>query len=191
MSRGRPLYGCRMTSTIAPSPAAVAPPVTLFPAAIARYDSPVGRIEIQTRFEAIVRLDIEREGRLPSDGLAVSPTPLHDEARRQLDDYFAGRRRGFDLPLDQVGTPFQDEVWARLAEVPWGRATSYGELALLADRPLGARAVGGAIRANRIALLVPCHRVLGAGRRLTGYSPGQGAPTKAWLLEHEGIDFVP
>jgi methylated-DNA-[protein]-cysteine S-methyltransferase len=162
----------------------------LFPGAVSRYDSPLGRLEIQTRFDSIVHLSVERDGRLPSDGLDETPTPLHDEAKRQLDDYFGGRRRAFDLPLEQIGTPFQDQIWSSLCGVPWGTATSYGQLALLADKPTGARAVGGAIRANRIALLVPCHRVLGVGRRLTGYSPGEGIATKRWLLEHEGIEFA-
>ncbi|BDZ51033.1 methylated-DNA--protein-cysteine methyltransferase [Frondihabitans sucicola] len=182
-----------MTSTIAPLIAQTDEAdrrPTLFPAAVSHYESPLGRIEIRTRFDSIVRLDIESDGHLPCDDLDEAPTPVHDEARRQLDAYFAGRRRTFDLPLEQLGTPFQDEIWERLRDVPWGTATSYGELAVLADRPTGARAVGGAIRANRIALLVPCHRVLGAGRRITGYSPGRGVETKRWLLEHEGIDFV-
>jgi methylated-DNA-[protein]-cysteine S-methyltransferase len=155
-----------------------------------RFDSPVGRIEIESRLDAIVRLDIERDGGLPHDGQPESPTPLLDEARRQVEGYFEGRRRRFDLPIDQAGTPFQRDVWARLAEIRWGTASSYGRLAALADRPLGARAIGGAIRANAVALLVPCHRVLGANRALTGYSPGQGVATKRWLLEHEGIEFV-
>jgi len=182
-----------MTSTLAPHPSVLPvqkPDASIFPSAFTRIESPLGRIEIESRFEAIVRLDIERDGVLPHDGEAETSSPLLDEARRQLDDYFARRRRRFDLPLDQIGTPFQSEVWARLSEIPWGTATSYGELAALTDRPLGARAIGGAIRANRIALLVPCHRVLGANRSLTGYSPGQGIPTKRWLLEHEGIEFV-
>ncbi|RKR73809.1 methylated-DNA--[protein]-cysteine S-methyltransferase [Frondihabitans australicus] len=161
---------------------------------VARHDSPIGVLTIHARGPAISRLDIEADENpaLPpcADELSWQPTPLLDEARRQLDDYFARRRFGFTLPLDSYGTDFQEEVWNALTDVPWGTATSYGELAERTGRPLGARAVGGAIRANPVALLVPCHRVLGAGARLTGYTPGRGVPTKRWLLEHEGIDFV-
>lgn len=161
----------------------------MIPSATVRHESPIGRLHIESRFDTIVRLDIEGGDHVPSEDGTATATPLLDEARRQLDDYFAGRRRRFDLPLEQIGTPFQAEVWARLGDVAWGTATTYGELADLVDRPSGARAIGGAIRANRIAVLVPCHRVLGSGRTLTGYSPGQGIATKRWLLEHEGIEF--
>ncbi|MCU1528485.1 MAG: putative methylated-DNA--protein-cysteine methyltransferase [Frondihabitans sp.] len=163
---------------------------TLLPTALVRHDSPIGRLEIHTQFGAVTRLDIARDGELPFDHLVETESPLHDEVRRQLDDYFAGRRTRFDLPLEQVGTAFQNEVWQALEEVPWGVATSYGDLAEATGRPTGARAVGGAVRANRIAVLVPCHRVLGASRRVTGFSPGEGIPTKIWLLRHEGIDFA-
>lgn len=159
--------------------------------AIVTHDSPVGLLRIHTRHGAIVRLDIDADDPAAvRPSLPEAPDALHDEARRQLDDYFAERRHSFDLPLGQIGTSFQEEVWAALIELPFGSATSYGELAEITGRPTGARAVGGAIRANRIALLVPCHRVLGVGRRLTGYSPGRGIETKRWLLEHEGIEFT-
>ncbi|WP_157887646.1 methylated-DNA--[protein]-cysteine S-methyltransferase [Frondihabitans sp. PAMC 28766] len=159
--------------------------------AIVTHDSPVGLLRIHTRHGSIVRLDIDADDPAAvRPNLPEAPNPLHDEARRQLDDYFAERRHSFDLPLGQIGTVFQAEVWSALTELPFGSATSYGELAELTGRPTGARAVGGAIRANRIALLVPCHRVLGVGRRLTGYTPGRGIETKRWLLEHEGIEFT-
>jgi methylated-DNA-[protein]-cysteine S-methyltransferase len=156
-------------------------------AAAVRHDSPLGALLIHVSDGSITCLDIAADDDPDFD--AAVPDPLHDAARHQLDEYFAGRRRRFDLPLDQAGTPFQRQVWNALGDVPWGTATSYGDLAARVDRPTGARAVGGAIRANRIALLVPCHRVLGTGGRLTGYSPGSGVPTKRWLLEHEGIEY--
>lgn len=170
------------------------PSEPVWPAATAvlRHDSPIGRLHIHTRQDAITRLDIEPERDCPRPALdpAGRFSPVHDAVRRQLDEYFDGRRRRFDLPLEQAGTRFQHEVWSALGRVPWGDATSYGRLADDTGRPTGARAVGGAIRANRIALLVPCHRVLGTGRRLTGYSPGDGLATKRWLLDHEGVDYV-
>lgn len=165
------------------------------------HASPIGRIEIRADCDAIQRVDIERAGLLPGDIVLPGDTAppaavpsgaldLLDEARRQLDLYFAGRRTPFDLPLARLGTEFQQQIWHALAEVPFGSATSYGELAERAGRPTGARAVGGAVGSNPIALFVPCHRVLGSGRRVTGYSPGNGVPTKLWLLRHEGIDVV-
>jgi methylated-DNA-[protein]-cysteine S-methyltransferase len=155
--------------------------------AAVRHDSPLGPLLVRAAHGLVTGLDIDTD-QDPGPG-AAADDPILDEARRQLDEYFAGRRRRFDLPLHQVGTSFQSTVWRALGDVPWGTATSYGELAARVDRPTGARAVGGAIRANRIALLVPCHRVLGTGRRLTGYTAGRGVPTKRWLLEHEGIDY--
>jgi methylated-DNA-[protein]-cysteine S-methyltransferase len=176
-----------MTTTTAPAPV---PRPTLLGTALARHDTPIGRVEIHTQFGEITRLDIERCGDLPFDHLATTTSTLHDEAKRQLDSYFEGKRRSFDLPIAWCGTPFQEGVWAAFARVPFGEATSYGELALILGSPHGARAVGGAVRANSVALLVPCHRVLGAGRRVTGYTPGEGVTTKKWLLRHEGIDFI-
>ncbi len=164
-------------------------PTPLLTTDLVRHDSPVGRLEIRTRFDRLVGLDIETGGCLPGDDDAERPTALHDETRRQLDDYFAGRRKRFDLPLDREGTPFQTAVWQILDEVPWGTTVTYGDLALRTGRPTGARAVGGAVRANRIAIVVPCHRVLGATGAVTGYSPGDGVATKTWLLRHEGIPF--
>jgi methylated-DNA-[protein]-cysteine S-methyltransferase len=172
-----------MTTAFSPTP--------LLTADLVRHDSPVGRREIRTRFGRLVGLDIARHGCLPGDADREQPTALHDEVRRQLDDYFAGRRKRFDLPLDREGTTFQMAVWEILDDVPWGTTVTYGELAHRTGRPTGARAVGGAIRANRIAIVVPCHRVLGATGAVTGYSPGDGVVTKTWLLRHEGIPVRP
>lgn len=176
-----------MTTTTVPAPASLP---TLLGTALARHDTPIGRVEIHTQFGEITRLDIERGGCLPFDHLATTASDLHDEVKRQLDTYFEGKLRTFDLPIAWCGTPFQEAVWAALARVPFGQTTSYGELALALGSPNGARAVGGAVRANNVALLVPCHRMLGAARRVTGYTPGEGVTTKKWLLRHEGIDFV-
>lgn len=103
--------------------------------------------------------------------------------RAQLDEYFRGARSSFDLPLDFEGTPFQKRVWRALCEIPSGQFVSYGELA----RRVGtvcARAVGAANGQNPIAIVVPCHRVIGADGSLTGFAGG--LPRKRWLLEHEG-----
>ncbi|POZ62017.1 methylated-DNA--[protein]-cysteine S-methyltransferase [Chromobacterium alticapitis] len=105
------------------------------------------------------------------------------ETARQLAQYQAGERRDFDLPLAPVGTPFQQQVWAALRLIPYGATMSYGELARALGNPDGARAIGRANATNPIALIVPCHRVLGADGSLTGYAGG--LPLKAALLRFE------
>ena len=102
---------------------------------------------------------------------------------RQLDEYFAGDRTDFDLELAPRGTPFQLEVWRQLCLIPYGETISYGELAKRVNRPGAARAVGSANGQNPIAIVVPCHRVIGADGSLTGF--GGGLPWKRWLLARE------
>ena len=105
-------------------------------------------------------------------------------ARAQLDEYFAGLRTHFDLPLAPIGTPFQLRVWAALAEIPFGRTISYLELARTIGDERAVRAVGGANGKNPLPIVLPCHRVIGADGSLTGF--GGGIERKRWLLEHEG-----
>ncbi len=103
---------------------------------------------------------------------------------RQLDAYFAGERRTFDLPLDTaVGSPFQREVWDALRTIPAGTTVTYGELAARLGRPGAARAVGGAVARNPISIVVPCHRVVGAAGSLTGYAGGLDAKRRLLALE--------
>ncbi len=104
-------------------------------------------------------------------------------AHRQLDEYFAGERTSFDLPLDPVGTPFQLVVWEVLRTIPYGEVRSYGEIAVQIGRPGAARAVGLANGRNPISIIVPCHRVIGASGALTGY--GGGLERKQHLLQLE------
>lgn len=106
-----------------------------------------------------------------------------DDLRSQLDEYFAGERRGFDLSLDPTGTEFQKRVWAALADIPYGETTSYGRVAATIGSPTSSRAVGLANGQNPISIIVPCHRVVGANGALTGY--GGGLDAKRWLLAHE------
>ncbi len=101
----------------------------------------------------------------------------------QLEEYFAGTRRTFDLPLDLSGTPFQVRAWSALAEIPYGRTVSYGEQARRLGVPRAVRAVGAANGRNPLPIVLPCHRVIGAGGSLTGY--GGGLELKRWLLDHE------
>lgn len=157
------------------------------PAYLARIDSPIGRIEITSNGDAITSLTIERDGVLPWDDEPARRDELLDRATAQLTEYFAGQRRDFDLPVLLQGTAFQQSVWAQLAALPFGGVTSYGRLGIGAGRATAGRAVGGAVGANPIPIIVPCHRVLAGNGKITGYSGGAGVPTKVWLLEHEGI----
>lgn len=155
-----------------------------------RMPSPIGRLELLSDDAAVTSLTIERDGALPHDGMPESPTDVLRKARDQLSGYFAGTRRVFDVALAPAGTPFRRAVWQRLREIRWGEHTTYGELAMAVGKPMASRAVGGAIGSNPIPLFIGCHRVLGSDGRVTGYSGGQGIPTKLWLLEHEGITLA-
>lgn len=118
----------------------------------------------------------------PEPGWVETATPFR-EAVRQLNAYFAGTLREFDLPLAPAGTPFQQRVWRALREIPYGETLSYGELARRIARPAAVRAVGAANGRNPLAIVVPCHRVIGRDGRLVGY--GGGLPAKKLLLELE------
>jgi methylated-DNA-[protein]-cysteine S-methyltransferase len=160
------------------------------PAHIKRIESPIGRIEITSDGNAITSLSIERAGTLPFDELDENSSKLLDLAAKQLGEYFSGKRHSFELPVAPHGTEFQESIWNQLAEIEWGDVRSYGELGILTGRATAGRAVGGAVGANPIPIIIPCHRVLAGNHRITGYSGGNGIPTKVWLLEHEGIEAV-
>lgn len=130
-------------------------------------------------------LTIEREGHLPSDGTAEHSNAVLDTAATQLAEYFDGSRRDFTVPVRLAGTAFQSAVWKELRELPFGGVLSYGAIGLATGRPTAGRAVGGAVGANPIPIIVPCHRVL-AGNGLGGYAGG--LPVKRALLAIEGID---
>jgi methylated-DNA-[protein]-cysteine S-methyltransferase len=160
------------------------------PAHLKRIDSPIGRIEITSDGNAITSLSIERAGSLPYDELDEKSSKLLELAAKQLGEYFQGKRRAFELPVSAHGTEFQEAIWTQLADIEWGEVRSYGELGTLTGRATAGRAVGGAVGANPIPIIIPCHRVLASNNRITGYSGGNGIPTKVWLLEHEGIEAV-
>lgn len=107
---------------------------------------------------------------------------------RQLTEYFAGQRRSFDIPLDLVGTDFQIETWQALSLIEYGATASYSEQARSIHRPRAVRAVGGANRCNPVPVVLPCHRVIGANGKLTGFAGG--LDTKRWLLEHESAHVI-
>jgi methylated-DNA-[protein]-cysteine S-methyltransferase len=142
-------------------------------------ESPVGRLLLEGDEEGLQRVAFSKVGqaiRLPT------PEPLQN-AVSQLEAYFAGDLRAFDLPLKLAGTPFQLAVWRALQDIPYGETTSYGELARRVGTPKGSRAVGLANGANPIAIVVPCHRVIGSNGKLTGY--GGGLDNKQTLLTLE------
>ncbi len=140
--------------------------------------SPLGPLLLAAADGALVALSFGA----PADA-ADHADPLLLEAERQLAEYFARRLRNFDLPLHLEGTEFELAVWKGMQRIPYGFTRNYGELAGETGAP--ARAVGAACGSNPIAIIVPCHRVVGADGRLTGYSGGRGVETKAWLLRHE------
>ena len=140
-------------------------------------DSPVGRLRIEENGCAITGVDRTAEPLFPPQ------TPLLAECARQLEAYFAGTLRSFDLPLCLAGTAFRTKVWNALRTIPYGENRSYGQLAAMIGAPAASRAVGGANHHNPICIIVPCHRVIGADGSLTGY--GAGLDMKQWLLEHE------
>jgi len=147
------------------------------------YEGPEGPLLIAVDEERrVVRLHFV-DGPLPlGDGWHENEDALKGVAR-QLDEYFVGDRTEFDLELAPAGTPFQLDVWRALRHIPYGETISYGELAKRVDRPGAARAVGAANGQNPIAIIVPCHRVIGADGSLTGF--GGGLPWKRWLLNRE------
>ncbi|HYY46226.1 MAG TPA: methylated-DNA--[protein]-cysteine S-methyltransferase [Candidatus Angelobacter sp.] len=123
---------------------------------------------------------------------AISARPRHDpahpilrQAAAQLDEYFAGTRTRFDLPLDLEGTRFQLAAWRSLADIPFGMTTTYGAQAAALGVPTAARAIGMANGANPVCIVLPCHRVIGANGSLTGF--GGGLHIKQWLLDHEAF----
>lgn len=147
---------------------------------ITRWNSPVGPL----------RIVCDDAGRLlaidfhAADETASSRRCSH--VTRQLREYFAGKRRGFDLELAAAGTPFQTRVWDELRRIPFGETISYAQLARRINKPLAVRAVGRANGANPIPIVVPCHRVVGSNGKLTGF--GGGIDVKCTLLAIEGVE---
>jgi len=148
--------------------------------------SPIGPLTLVCADGALTGLHMDAERPRPpveSFGARDESVPLFVEAARQLSAYFAGRLIDFDLPVRLHGTPFQRRVWAALADIPYGETVSYGELAAQIGQPTAARAVGLANGRNPVAVIVPCHRVVGSTGSLVGY--GGGLDRKRYLLRLE------
>ena len=150
------------------------------------YFDGVGRILLADEDGRLTELSFLKDRKLP-EGLNFEETPLLAEARRQLEEYFDGSRRAFELPLAPKGTPFQLRCWEALQKIPYGRTATYADIARAAGSPKGFRAAGLANNRNPIAIIIPCHRVVGASGSLTGYAGG--IRTKVWLLIHEGVNM--
>lgn len=147
-------------------------------------DSPIGPLTLTASDGFLTRLAMHEQRHAPR----VSSEWVRDDAwfapvTEQLDAYFSGDLKDFDVPIRMEGTDFQRKVWAGLREIPYGSTLSYGELAQRVGRPGASRAVGLANGRNPIAILVPCHRVIGSDGQLTGY--GGGIDRKIWLLDLE------
>jgi methylated-DNA-[protein]-cysteine S-methyltransferase len=145
--------------------------------------SPIGPLGVATGPAGLVAV---RFGGAPG---AVGEASPSDEVRAQLDEYFAGTRTGFTLPLaPPAGTDFERAVWARIAAIPYGETATYGRIAAEVGEPDAARAVGVACNHNPVPIVVPCHRVVGAGGKLVGF--GGGLPRKRYLLELEARVWI-
>lgn len=153
----------------------------------AEYDSPVGKLLLKSDGIALTGLWMDRE--ISKHGAEGRDLAVIQRAKRWLDAYFRGEDTDVDFPLAAVGTDFQQQIWDILLTIPFGKTCTYGDIAreMAARRGkerMSAQAVGGAVGRNPISIIIPCHRVIGAGDKLTGYAGG--IARKLWLLRHEG-----
>ena len=149
------------------------------------FESPVGNVNVFSLEDKVVFITM---GEAPVGDAGRSKVLI--EAKKQLLGYFKGKSHKLDFAVDLPGTDFQRAVWAQIARLAWGETATYADIAQAIGNPKAVRAVGGAVGANPVPLVVGCHRVLGASKRITGYSGGDGIPTKKWLLAHESIEYV-
>jgi methylated-DNA-[protein]-cysteine S-methyltransferase len=150
----------------------------------AAIKTPVGLVKIFTHGDSVIGLEIASGGKPVTATDAVSA-----QAAAELSSYFEGNRAKPKVKLALEGTEFQKAVWRELSKLSFGQQASYKDIAVAIGKPAAARAVGAAVGANPIPLLLGCHRVLGHNAKITGYSGGEGVKTKAWLLNHEKIGF--
>lgn len=154
------------------------------PKAVYCLESPIGPITLIAQGEKLISVELNKRTKPLGSSAVLAKTA------KQLNDYFQGRLARFEIPTQTFGTEFQKAVWKEIAKIGFGKSLSYGDIARKIGQPFAARAVGAAVGANPIPLVVGCHRVLGTTGKITGYSGGKGLPTKVWLLRHEGIDFI-
>ena len=150
--------------------------------------SPIGPLGLSASPRGLTRLDfLGSETVFSEEGTATGAeeSAILAEAARQLEAYFAGSLRQFELPLDLSGTAFQQRAWQAIGRIPFGELVSYAEIAATAGNPKAYRAAGAACGANPVAIVIPCHRVVGSDKGLHGF--GGGLDVKRWLLAHEGV----
>ena len=148
------------------------------------YETEIGKMRIEENGTAITYMDFgSNESEAPG-----METPLLAEAAKQLNEYLAGKRKNFDLPLAPEGTAFQKAVWNALQKIPYGETCSYGEVAKNIERPKASRAVGMANNRNPIMIFIPCHRVIGANGKLVGYAGGLDVKERLLKLEKNHIN---
>ncbi len=154
-------------------------------------DTPVGRLALSASDEALVELSFltGKTKRIDFTSSKLAETQV-DKAAAWLKDYFLGAKADYAGKLDLSGTEFQRSVWKEISKIKFGETLTYGEIAGRIGKPKASRAVGAAVGANPIPLIVPCHRVMGTGGKITGYSGGDGIPTKRKLLGLEKIEFA-
>lgn len=153
-------------------------------------DTPIGMVAIAASDLGLVKVDILVGVNKPEFSHSTKAQSHADQAAHQLNEYFKGERKNFELSFDLDGTAFQKAIWESISRIGFGQKVSYGELAQAAGKPLAARAVGGAVGANPLPIVIGCHRVLGSSGKITGYSGGEGVKTKRWLLAHEQIGYA-
>jgi len=152
--------------------------------------SPVGLIAVGATSSAVTQVTfLAHEHHLTDFTDGESAGLVAEQAAMELEEYFVGKRISFDSPVDLVGTEFQRRVWREIAAVPFGKTLTYGDIASAIGKPKASRAVGGAVGANPVPIIIGCHRVMGSTGKLTGYSGGEGIETKIRLLELEGINY--
>lgn len=157
-----------------------------------RYLSPVGDlylVESDAQLIAVLFSSSWKEEKKKFSDLTEVETPLLRKAKKQLTEYFSRKRKDFDLPYRLTGTDFQNLTWSSLGKIPFGETRSYAEQARVIKSPRAVRAVGRTNGLNPLAIILPCHRVIGSNRALTGYAGG--LDIKEFLLKLEGIDFDP
>lgn len=172
-------------------------------------DSPIGPIALKSFENAVVKVDLLGLAPAAVDALSAeaaasaatvspvtadpadsaNPAEVLVAAASQLKEFFAGKRKTLDFAVAYEGTDFQRAVWSEIAKIGFGEAITYAEIARRIGNPSAVRAVGGAVGSNPVPLVIGCHRILGSGDKITGYSGGDGLPTKRWLLAHEGIAY--
>ena len=160
---------------------------------IQHYSSPCGELVLASMGHelclcdwsgmACAKRNIRRIGRYMNVDFRVESSPIVEQTKRQLDDYFAGNRKEFDIQLHTFGTDFQNRVWKALLDIPYGKTRTYMEIAKSIDNAKGVRAVAQAIGANSLDIIVPCHRVIGSNHSMTGYTGG--LDKKKFLIELE------